>query len=134
MIYIVRLGLSIVFIYAGWAKSRQPMEFADSIASFRIAPFNIIMVLALVLPLFELVMGLLILWPSGVRVASLGIFIALAVFVVAIISAKIRGLTIDCGCFGHAVSWRNQVATDIAQDIILMLLAAISYWHAQRRN
>ena len=59
----VSLGLAAVFIYAGFEKIHDPLDFADSIAGFGILPVAFINPFALALPLFEIACGLLLLWP-----------------------------------------------------------------------
>jgi len=50
----VILGLAAVFIYTGFQKLQDPLDFADSIAGFRILPGAFINQFALALPPFEI--------------------------------------------------------------------------------
>ena len=102
--WIGRLILGAVFIYAAILKIGSPQDFADSIAAYQILPFSVINLLALGLPLFELVCGLSVLTGLFIRIGSLGIFALLVIFTGALTIAQLRGLSIDCGCFG-AHSW-----------------------------
>lgn len=60
MVLAISLGLAAVFFYAGIDKLRDPLEFADSIAAFAILPATLISPLALGLPIFEVVCGVLV--------------------------------------------------------------------------
>jgi putative oxidoreductase len=75
VIFALSLVAAAVFIYAGIDKLRDPLQFADSIAGFDILPRALINLFALLLPSFEVVCGLLLLWPWTRRIASLGVFV-----------------------------------------------------------
>ena len=94
-----RLVLGGVFIYAAILKMRAPQDFADSIASYHILPDPIINLWAFGLPLFELIGGLFLLTGYMCRIGLLSIMTMLLVFLGAILSALLRGLSINCGCF-----------------------------------
>jgi uncharacterized membrane protein YphA (DoxX/SURF4 family) len=96
-----RLILGGIFIYAGYAKLREPwMLFAFSINSYQILPESIVPILARSLPWVELALGILIVSGIALRwtaAAASGIFI---VFSAAMMRAYVKNLSIDCGCFG----------------------------------
>jgi len=122
-----RLVLGIVFIYAAILKIASPQEFADSIAAYQILPFTVIDLLALGLPLFELACGLLVLSGFFFRTGVVGIIGLLAVFVGASITAQLKGLSIDCGCFG-AHSWLDSNPWMVLiRDGLLLGLAVFLY-------
>jgi putative oxidoreductase len=101
---ILRLILGIVFIYSGLVKIWSPFSFADSIASYHILPSGAINVLAIGLPPLEIISGLLLLAGIYIRVGILTISSMLTLFSIALLSTIIRGISIDCGCFGKS-SW-----------------------------
>jgi putative oxidoreductase len=124
---ISRVLLGAIFIYAAIVKMDSPQDFADSIAAYHILPFSVINLLALGIPFFELVCGLLVFTGFFLRVGVLGILLILAVFTGAIGIALLRGLSIDCGCFG-ARSWLDSSAwVGFLRDAILLGLAAYVY-------
>jgi len=116
-----RMILGIVFIVASIDKIAVPDAFAESILAYRIIPYPLVNLAALLIPWIELICGVLLV--SGVRVRPSALLASglLAVFIIAIVSALLRELKIDCGCFGkdHAtpVSWMK-----VAEDIGLLLL------------
>ena len=130
--WMARLILAAVFIYAAILKIGSPLDFADSIAAYQLLPAAAINILALGLPIFELVCGILVLTGLFLRVGTLGILAMLGIFTVAIITALIRGLNIDCGCFGSH-SWLDSSPwIALIRDLILIGLSLLVYRHQFR--
>jgi uncharacterized membrane protein YphA (DoxX/SURF4 family) len=125
--FVLSLGLAAVFVYAGIDKVRDPLQFADSIAAFAILPIAFINLFALSLPLFEVACGLLLLWPSTRRVAALGMVIISVIFFTALSSALLRGLTLDCGCFGAGAPSRVRMWLELGLDVVLAGAASLIY-------
>jgi uncharacterized membrane protein YphA (DoxX/SURF4 family) len=100
LLFIIRIVLGFIFIYAGVEKISDPETFAISISNYRLLPIAIINFFAITLPWIELVAGILIVFGISVKENSAIIFSMLLVFTVAIIISLFRGLSIDCGCFG----------------------------------
>ncbi len=103
------LILAAVFSYAARDKFHDPLQFADSVAAFAILPTVVITPFALSLPPFEILCGLLMLTPFTRRVAALALILATAMFFTALASALLRGLTLDCGCFGAGAPSRPRM-------------------------
>jgi hypothetical protein len=122
--------LGTVFIVASIDKIVVPAAFAESILAYRIVPYAFVNLVALLIPWVELVCGVLLV--AGVRVRPSAVILSalLSVFILAIISALVRELKIDCGCFGsdHAtpVSW-----TKVAEDVGLLLLGLHAFAHSR---
>ncbi len=123
----VSLAIAAVFIYAGIDKIRDPLQFADSIAAFAILPAVLINLLAMGLPPFEIACGLLLIGPWTRRVGSLAVAIILVVFIIALSSALLRGLTLDCGCFGVGAPSRPRMWLELALDAALLSGALFVY-------
>lgn len=117
---ILRCLVGGVFIYAGALKIRDPQAFADSIATFQLLPMAVINPLAIVLPPFEILVGLALMLGWWKRAMSLAVMILLAVFLVALASALARGLQVDCGCFGSGPpsAWKTWYA--LGRDVLLL--------------
>jgi hypothetical protein len=115
-----------VFIYAGALKVLDPVQFANDIDNYKILPWTISVGLAFYLPWLEIFCGLALIL-RRFYLGGLSILTALvAVFLVATIAARVRGLDITCGCFGHASQNWNfpaHLALDLA---ILGALLALS--------
>ena len=121
---IARIILGAIFIAASYDKITNPEQFAIDIDNYRILPFHLVNFFAVVLPWLEFFCGLVLVagiyWRTGA--AILGILLLL--FIVFLISAMIRGLDINCGCFGTGTSvsmWR------ILEDVVFLVLAGIVY-------
>jgi putative oxidoreductase len=123
----VSLVLAGVFIYAAIDKIRDPLQFADSIAGFAILPAVLVNLLALGLPPFEIGCGLLLLRPATRRVGALAVAVISVVFFTALASALLRGLTLDCGCFGVGAPSRPRMWVELALDIVLFSSALFVY-------
>jgi uncharacterized membrane protein YphA (DoxX/SURF4 family) len=133
----ISLALAAVFIYAGIDKIRDPLQFADSIAAFAILPAVLINLLALGLPPFEMACGLLLLPPATRRIGALAVAVISVVFFTALASALLRGLTLDCGCFGTGAPSRPRMWLELGLDVLLFGGALFVYlrsirWSLQR--
>jgi putative oxidoreductase len=121
-----------VFIYAGVLKAIDPVQLAHDIDHYKILPWTIGVGLAFYLPWLEIFCGLALIFRIFYR-GALSILTALVVvFLGATIAAKVRGLDITCGCFGHASqnwSFPTHLALDLA---ILAALAALCYCSVAR--
>jgi uncharacterized membrane protein YphA (DoxX/SURF4 family) len=103
----------------------DPQAFADSIASFQLIPVQLINLLALGLPPLEMIMGLLLVIGVHRRAASLGTTILTTIFAFALAQAMLRGLTIDCGCFGAGAPSTGKIYISLGRDLLLI---AASLW------
>jgi len=105
----------------------SPMGFANDIDNYKILPWTISVGLAFYLPWLEIFCGLALIM-RRLYLGGLSILTALiSIFIVAAIAAKVRGLDITCGCFGHASQHWNfpaHLALDLA---ILAALLALSF-------
>ncbi|HVB81032.1 MAG TPA: MauE/DoxX family redox-associated membrane protein [Candidatus Binataceae bacterium] len=133
-VFAVSLGLAAIFIYAGIDKIRDPLQFADSIAAFAILPAAFIDLLALSLPPFEVACGLLLLWPRTRRVGALAVVVMSVVFFAALSSALLRGLTLDCGCFGVGAPSRPKMWLELGLNVLMFASAAAVYLRSIARR
>src|SRR3984893_7168098 len=116
---IVDLIIGGVFIYAGVIKALDPIGFANDIDNYKILPWAIGVRLAFYLPWLEILCGLALI-AQRLYLGGLSILTALiSIFIVATVAAKVRGLDITCGCFGHA-SKNWGFSTHLAVDLVLL--------------
>ncbi len=124
---VVDLVVGGVFIYAGVIKVLDPIQFGIDIDNYKTLPWSISVRLAFYLSWLEIFCGVALIFRFLYR-GGLSILAGLtAVFVIATIAAKVRGLDITCGCFGHASkswSFSQHLALDLA---ILVALVALSF-------
>jgi uncharacterized membrane protein YphA (DoxX/SURF4 family) len=101
LVWLVRLALGAVFLYAAWIKLRDPwMLFAMSIDNYKVLPQWAVIGVARTLPWFELLLGLLLLTGRLPRISSTAATALLTLFFALMVRAYAKGETIDCGCFG----------------------------------
>jgi uncharacterized membrane protein YphA (DoxX/SURF4 family) len=115
-----RMCLAGVFIYAAVEKIAAPAEFAITIENYRLIPSLFSNTIAIFLPWIELWCGIFLLfgiWQRGSAVLLAGMCL---VFIAAILSAMIRGLEIDCGCFGLG---EKISVYRILEDLLLLVMA-----------
>ena len=97
---VCRLTLGGVLFVAGYLKVDKLEVSQMAVRSYELLPIPIANFLGQTLPLFEVVIGLLLIVGAATRaVAALGGF-TMFIFIIAIAQAWARGLNIDCGCFG----------------------------------
>ena len=104
----------------------DPAGFAHDINNYRILPWTLSLALAFYLPWLEIFCGLALIARFLYRGALSILSVLIVVFTLATIAAKVRGLDITCGCFGHASqhwSFPSHLATNLA---ILTALLALS--------
>ena len=131
-VWMLRLLLSGVFIYAGAAKICDPHAFSESIDSFRLLPTVLINLAAFTLPPLEILAGLLALLGGRLRRAGAFCLLAmLAIFLGALAQAQARGLSVDCGCFGadkfDVLSPTKNLWIAMARDVALGTAAWFLY-------
>lgn len=122
---LLRLVIGGAFLYAGYLKVRDGMAFADSIASFKILPSELINLMAMGLPPLEIFLGVMLVTGWRVRVASLGVLVLSIIFAFALGQALMRGLQVDCGCFGSGKPSALKTFLALGRDILLI---AASSW------
>lgn len=123
-----------VFIYAGVLKVLDPVKFASDIANFRILPWAVCTRVAFYLPWLEIICGVALI-AGRLRDGALGILSVLTViFIVATISAKVRGINLDCGCFGSATKNLTFTWHLVINFALLGTLLVLWFWPTQRRH
>ena len=118
VVLVLRLLLGLVFLYAAYTKLRQPwMLFAMSIDAYQILPAWAAMFLGRWLPWLELLIGVFLIAGILLRYAAATATVLLVVFFALMTRAYIKGMAIDCGCFGlgEAISART-----LARDALLL--------------
>ncbi len=97
----LRLLLAAVFLYATYTKLRQPyLLFAMSIDAYQLLPEWAVLTLARTIPWLELLLGILLAAGYGLRYAAGAATVLLGFFFAVMLQAYVKGLGIDCGCFG----------------------------------
>ena len=121
IVLVSRWFLGITFIYASLCKIYMPMQFATVIHNYQLVPDTIARFMAIVLPWFELICGILLLSglfiPGAIRI----IIGMLIIFIGAVSIDLIRGIDIHCGCFSNCFT--NQPdSQSLKQALVLDLI------------
>lgn len=91
-----------IFIYAGVLKAAEPIRFANDVENYHVIPWALGVRLAFYLPWLEILCGVALIFRRLYAGALVTLFALTLIFVGATVSAKVRGIDITCGCFGHA--------------------------------
>ncbi|MBI4370891.1 MAG: DoxX family protein [Elusimicrobia bacterium] len=121
-----RLAVGAVLIYAGVSKVSAPAEeFAVVIQAYDVAPKDLAMPLAGLLPWVELFLGWSLLLGWRTRAAALGAGALFTAFLAALGLAALRGLALpNCGCFDNAVHFTVRQALGLDSLLALLCWAA----------
>ena len=123
LLFIFRVIVGGVFIWAGVLKIVDPLDFASTIKNYQAFPGPLIFPIALVLPWIEVLSGVGLIAGILKRSSALITSLLLAGFMALVGSALLRGIDTACGCFG-AFS-RKADLTLILTDAVLLLMALI---------
>lgn len=132
-----RLAIAIIFLYAGYAKLREPWpQFAIAIDSFKAVPESWLEPMARLLPWCEVALGIALLSGILARWFALVATLLLSLFLAVGIRAYAEGLTVDCGCFGVGAGGRIDAAWFVEHGgmVALALAVATEYFLRTRRS
>jgi uncharacterized membrane protein YphA (DoxX/SURF4 family) len=120
---VLRLVLVGVFMVAGWTKLRNLAVTRDDFGALGL-PVRMIPALSFGLPLFEIGVGLLLLWEPLVSLAAVGALGLLIGFTAVIGMNLWRGRQPSCACFGSLT--RTQIsARTLIRNVGLMAAATL---------
>ncbi|WP_308259116.1 MauE/DoxX family redox-associated membrane protein [Pseudonocardia sp. H11422] len=126
---LARLVLGVVWIVAGALKVGDLDASVRAVRAYRLLPEIAAQMIGAGLPLAEITLGVLLLVGLGVRIVAIVSAVLMAAFVVGIASAWIRGLQIDCGCFGSggelAAGESPAYGVELARDGALLLITVL---------
>ena len=117
---LVRWLLAGVFLYAGISKTLDVAAFATAIGRYQLLSVELNMLVATVLPYLEIYTAILLLSGCWMRAATLLSILLYTVFTVALLSAALRGLSIDCGCFGSTSGAWSSVGVALLRACALL--------------
>lgn len=136
IVFICRIILGSVFIYASADKILHPEAFADILYNYRLLPDFLIYAPALFLPWIELVAGAFLI--AGIFKRGAGFILngLLLVFILAITINLVRGLNFDCGCFTTLPGEGSNVYALLIRDILLLVPGAVIFmnYNYRRKN
>jgi len=124
LLFVTRVIIGFIFLYAGMEKVSDPSGFARAINNYKLLPFSLTNISALILSWTEVSAGILLVF--GVRVKENAFIISalLGIFTVAITISLFRGLNIDCGCFG-TMSGTKIGILKLLENLLMLLLGIL---------
>ncbi|HXR43078.1 MAG TPA: MauE/DoxX family redox-associated membrane protein [Acidothermaceae bacterium] len=132
--FVARLIGAGVLAYAGLAKIGDPAGGVRAVRAYRILPEGLVHPVAYGLPPLEIVLAALLLFGVATRVVAAITAGLLAVFIAAVSSAGIRGLRIDCGCFGGGGTVEHtHYLLEIGRDSLLLLVILLAVFSRRSR-
>lgn len=125
LVWFARLALAGVLLAAAAPKLADPAGFAAKLPNYRLFPDPLVNIIAAVAPALELLAAAALL--TG-RLYRGGVWLAfglMATFTALIASALLRGIDLDCGCFGTAAVAAPADALDLLRNLVLLALAGL---------
>jgi len=127
VLWLSKIVLVGVFIYAAIPKINDPRGFAELIYRYQILPGLLVNVTAIYLPWLELVAAVSLLVPKVREAAGLMVLCLLAIFTAAVGVSLYRGLNISCGCFSTDSQVGAIGGVTIVRNLFLILMAGMVY-------
>jgi uncharacterized membrane protein YphA (DoxX/SURF4 family) len=124
---LARLILGVVLVVAGGLKVTSPAVSARAVRAFQILPYDFAGYVGYALPVVEILIGMLLVAGLFSRLSAAVGGLLMMAFIIGISSAWIRGLSIDCGCFGGGgtvAARQTQYLADLLRDAGLIACAA----------
>jgi putative oxidoreductase len=124
---LLRVAIAALFLFAAITKLVDPSSFAEQIANYQLTPWPATAVLSVFLPALELCVGISLLlgrWESG---ALVWVAILLTIFSGALLSAIVRGLSIDCGCFGRSIE-NTGTLWPLIRNLVLLVVTGFLWF------
>jgi uncharacterized membrane protein YphA (DoxX/SURF4 family) len=131
-----RVVLGAVYLVAGGLKVIDPQSSVAAVRAYRLLPTSVATIVGWGLPFAEVALGLLLLAGVATRLVAAVAAVLLVMFIAAVASAAIRGLSIDCGCFGgggDVAPGQTAYGIEIVRDAGLLLLALWLVWQPRSR-
>jgi protein-disulfide isomerase len=129
---VARLIGGVVLAIAALDKIGTPQATVLAVRAYRILPESAVHPVAYAMPAFELTLAILLVLGVATRVVA-GIAAGLmVVFIAAVSSAGLRGLRIDCGCFGGGGTVAHtHYLLEIGRDILLVLVFGVALFFSR---
>lgn len=127
----LRLVVGGVWIVAGAVKLPDPAQSVAAVRAYQVLPSDLVTPVGQLLPILEVVIGLLLVLGLLTRAAAIASAVLFVVFIAGIVSVWVRGINIDCGCFGGGGAnpdAASQYPWEIARDAALLAASLFLAW------
>jgi uncharacterized membrane protein YphA (DoxX/SURF4 family) len=128
---LIRIGVGLVFVWAGALKLVDPRAFARVISEYGLVPDDLLVFVALGLPAAEFLAGVGLVF--DVKGSLAAIFGLVVLFLGVLGFGLLSNLDIDCGCFSpREIRSRDSLRIAFFRD--LWLMCGVVYLFAWRRT
>jgi len=124
---ILRLILSFIFILSALEKFKSLESFALNVDAYQIFPAIVVNLIVVIIPWLELFVGFGLLFKFKLRANLLLYLILMICFTILVVIAMIKGLDIECGCFGESSTKVGLVKIIENMMIIFMNLILLKF-------
>lgn len=131
-----RLVIGGVWIYAGAVKLPDPAQSVEAVRAYQLLPGDMASTVGQLLPVVEVVVGICLVLGLVTRAFAVLSALLFVAFIAGIASVWIRGIDIDCGCFGgggYDPDASSAYPWEIARDAGLLLLSILLAWAGSTR-
>lgn len=131
--WMVRIIAAAMWLTAGLPKLLNPADFALDILNYRVGGMAIALLGALMVPFWEILLGILLITGKYLKAAWWSSLVLMLFFDALILQAYLRGLQIDCGCFGGVVE--QMIGPEkFFENIILTMLVLLGLLLAYKKK
>jgi len=120
-----RLLVAAIFVAAAIPKLLDPLAFSAAIGNYQVFPYWSWNALTALVPMLELVAAAMLLCRSTRRAGALILSSLTLAFIALIASVLVRGVDVECGCFGQSVAAENVGWPLLLRDLLLLLGIAV---------
>ena len=118
----MRIYMGVVFIMAALFKIYEPYQFGLSVATYQMAPLELINVFAIILPWVELFVGVAFIVGFWTRANGALIVAMMLMFLTALSWALSHDLQMSCGCFASQETADEIGFHTIVRDLVWLAL------------
>jgi thioredoxin 1 len=128
---VLRVLLAGIFLYAAVPKLLHPDQFAENLLDYALLPVQWVNLVAIWLPTFELVVGLMLLSGLWLRAGALSMMGMGAIFLGGLVWVQSGPTPLPCSCFSTDPGAEPRTWFSLWQEAVIVLLAAalwVSHW------
>ena len=134
-LFLFRVMLGSIFVYASFHKIIYPDKFAEIVYGYDLFPKNTINLIAITIPFIEIISGILLIFNIKPQASLIVINGMLTSFIIIISINLIRGHRFDCGCFsiGNSSSHSSSVSL-LVRDIIYLTIGVYIFFRVSHKR